>query len=129
MTEKEFLEKRVPFWLEDDNLRITIPTSLDRNDVHAHLSKKFGYNFMFAIRGYWWPKSHVQLYTANYSVPNMTVYVLFYLFEYFKDINYIGLGCNIGNPGEIWTPQLVIPRNKYMLKDDILSEQPISTTQ
>lgn len=115
MTEKEFLEKRVPFWLENEELRITIPSSSDRNDVHSHLCKKFGYNYMFAIRGYWWPNNHVQLYSANYNIPNMTIYVLSYIFEYFKDIKYIGLGCIIGKPGEIWDSQLIIPRNKTFL--------------
>lgn len=120
MTEQEFLNIRMPFWLEGDDLRIAMPSNVsDKNDTHAHLCKKFGYNFMYAIRGYWIPKDHVTMYTANYAIPNMTVYVLNYIFEYFKDIKYIGLGCIIGEPGEIWKPQLVIPRNANMLKDDI----------
>lgn len=122
MSEKEFLEKRVPFWLENEELRITIPSNSDRDDVHAHLSKKFGYNYMFVIRGYWWPNSHVMLYSANYNIPNITVYVINYIFEYFKDINYVGLGCNIGIPGEIWTPQLIVPRNKDFLNPEIFNK-------
>ena len=108
MTEQEFLETRVPFWLEGDDLRVTIPSANDRNEIHSYLSKKFGFSWMFAIRGYIWPNSHIQLYTANYNIPNVTVYVISYLFELFKDIKYIGLGCIIGNPGEIWKPQLVV---------------------
>jgi hypothetical protein len=123
MSEKEFLEKRVPFWLETEDLRITIPSNSDKNDVHAHLSKKFGYNYMFVIRGYWFPNSHVQLYTGNYNIPNITVYVLSYIFEYFKDIKYIGLGCIIDTPGKIWDAQLYVPRNKNLIKNDILSQQ------
>lgn len=121
MTEQEFLKKRIPFWLENEELRITIPSNSDRDDVHSHLSKKFGYNYMFCIRGYWWPNSHVQLYTGNFNIPNITVYVLSYLFEYFKDINYIGLGCIIGERGEIWQSQMIIPREINMIKDDILN--------
>ena len=123
MTEKEFLEKRIPFWLEDETLRITIPSSSDRNDVHTHLSKKFGYAWIFAIRGYWWPNSHVMLYTGNYETPNMTNYVCSYLFEYFKDINWIGLGCHIGKPGEIWKPKLCVLRDSSMMKDEIFNKQ------
>ena len=122
MTEKEFLEKRIPFWLEGENLRITIPSGSDRTQSHVHLTKKYGYNYMFAIRGYWWPKSHIQIYTGNYNIPNVTVYVLSYLFEYFEDIKYIGLGCIIDEPGKLWKPQLVVPRNLEMLKDDILNK-------
>ncbi len=123
MTEKEFLENRVPFWLEDETLRITIPSNSDRDDVHAYLCKKFGYSFIYAIRGYWMPNSHVQIYSGNYNIPNITIYVLNYLFEYFKDVNYIGLGCIIGKPGEIWKPQLIVPRKINMLKDDIFNKQ------
>lgn len=122
MTEQEFLEKRIPFWLEGNNLTITIPTNSDRNDVHAHLCKKFGYDYLFCIRGYWWPDSHVMLYTGNYNIPNVTVYVLNYLFDYFRDIKYIGLGCYKGNFGDIWDAQLYVPRDGNMLKDGILSK-------
>lgn len=59
MTEQEFLEKRVPIWLEGEDLYISTPSSSDKNDFHAFLSKKYGYNWMFAIRGYYWPGSHV----------------------------------------------------------------------
>ena len=122
MTEKEFLNKRTPFWLEGEDLRITVPNNSDKSEVHAYLSKKFGYNYMFAIRGYYWPGSHIQLYSANYNIPNVTVYVLTYLLEFFKDAKYIGLGCIIGEPGELWKPQLIVPRNSSMLKDDILNK-------
>lgn len=121
MAEKEFLSKRIPFWLENENLNIVIPTTTYRNDVHSHLCEKFGYSWIHCIRGYWWPNSHVQLYTGNYNVPNITIYVVSYLFEYFKDIKYIGLGCYKGKPGEIWEPQLIVPREINMLKDDIRS--------
>lgn len=59
MTEKEFLEKRTPIWLEGEDLHISTPSASDRNNMHAFLSKKYGYNWMFCIRGYYWPGSHV----------------------------------------------------------------------
>ena len=38
MTEQEFLEKRIPIWLEGDDLHISRPTSAsDRTDMHAFL--------------------------------------------------------------------------------------------
>lgn len=124
MTEKEFLEKRTPFWLEGESLLIRVPNNSDKNDIHAHLCKKFGYSWVFAIRGYYWPGSHVQIYTGNYQMPNITIYVLSYLFEFFKDIKYIGIGCIIGEPGEIWTPQIVVTKNNLeSLKDDLSSQQ------
>ena len=110
MTEKEFLEKRIPIWLEGEDLHISTPTSSDKNDMHAFLLKKYGYNYMFAIRGYYWPGSHVQLYIGDYEVPNCTTMVTSYLFAYFPDIEWIGLGCNKGNPGEFWEPKLKVYR-------------------
>ena len=121
MTEEEFLEKRVPFWLEGDNLNVTIPSNIDKKDVHSHLCKKYGYEWIHALRGYWWPESHVMIYTGDYETPNMTVLVIQYLFNYFKDIKYVGVGCNKGKPGELWTPKIIIPRDISLIKDDMFN--------
>ncbi len=59
MTEKEFLEKRIPFWLEGEDLHVSTPSNMDKNNMHVFLSKKYGYNWLFALRGYYWPGSHV----------------------------------------------------------------------
>lgn len=119
MTEEEFLQKRMPFWLENDNLEITFPTGTDRKEIHSHLAKKYHYNWLHIIRGYYWPESHVQLYHGDYETPNCTTYVALYLFNYFPDIKYIGFGCIKGNPGEIWKPKICITRNIDLLKDEI----------
>ena len=110
MTEQEFLKQRVPFWLEDETLRITIPSNSDYNDIHSHLSKKFGYNWLFAIRGYYWPGSHAMLYTGDYEIPNCTIYVAAYILNYWPDIKYVGFGCEKGKPGDLWKPKLVVSR-------------------
>ena len=119
MTEQEFLEKRIPIWLEGEDLHVSIPSNMDKNNMHAFLSKKYGYNWMFAIRGYYWPGSHVILYIGDYEIPNCTTLVTSYLFSYFPDIKYIGFGCNKGKPGDIWEPKIVIARDINCLKDDI----------
>lgn len=124
MTEQEFLEKRIPIWLEGDDLHISRPTSnSDKNDMHAFLSKKYGYNWLFAIRGYYWPGSHVTLYIGDYECPNCTVLVTSYIFASFPDIKYIGFGCNKGNPGEIWPPKIVVAKDINCLSNDILNKQ------
>lgn len=119
MTEAEFLQLRQPFWLEGENLFVSMPSNSDRNDVHSHLCKKYGYGWMFALRGYWIPNSHIQLYIGDYETPNMSIMVIQYLFSYFKDIKYIGLGCNKGKPGEIWDAKVYIPRNKEYLNSKL----------
>lgn len=121
MTEKEFLEKRMPFWLTNEELHITMPSNMDKLNIHSHLCKKYGYSWMGAIRGYWWPKSHVVIYIGDYETPNVSVMVIQYLFSYFTDINYIGLGCDKGEVGEIWKPKLIVPRTIDLVKDDIRS--------
>ena len=123
MTEKEFLEKRIPIWLEGEDLHISRPSSTDGNDMHAFLCKKYGYNWLFALRGYYWPGSHVQIYIGDYECPNCTTLVAPYIFSYFPDIKYIGFGCNKDKPGEIWQPKIIIIREMNMIKDDILSKQ------
>lgn len=123
MTEKEFLEKRIPIWLEGEDLHISTPSNMDKNDMHVFLCKKYGYNALFAIRGYYWPGSHVQLYIGEYETPNCTILVTNYIFQYFSDIKYIGFGCHIGEPGEIWKPKVIVIRNMNCLSNDILNQQ------
>lgn len=123
MTEKEFLEKRTPIWLEGEDLHISTPSNMDKNDMHVFLSKKYGYNWLFAIRGYYWPGSHVILYIGDYETPNCTTLIAPYIFNYFPDIKYVGFGCDKGKIGEIWPPKIIIIRNMDCLKDDILSKQ------
>jgi len=122
MTEQEFLEKRIPIWLEGEDLHVSRPSTTDGNDMHAFLSKKYGYSWMFAIRGYYLPGSHIQLYIGDYECPNCTTLVAPYLFEYFKDIKYIGFGCNKGKPGEIWPAKITIVRDQSCLNPEIFKE-------
>lgn len=121
MSEKEFLEKRIPIWLEGEDLHISTPGTTDRNNMHAFLSKKYGYSWMWAIRGYYWPKSHVQLYIGDYETPNCTTLVASYIFSYFPDISYIGFGCDKGKVGEIWPAKVIVIRNMDCLNNDLLN--------
>ena len=116
MTEQEFLEKRIPIWLEGDDLHVSTPSSADRKDMHVFLSKKYGFNWLWSIRGYYWPGSHVQLYQGDYETPNCTTMVTSYLFNYFPDIKYVGFGCNKGEIGELWTPKITVIRNLDLMK-------------
>lgn len=117
MTEQEFLETRMPFWLLGENLEITFPSGNDRKEMHAMLSRKYHYNWIFAIRGYYWPGSHVMIYQGDYETPNCTTYVAQYLLNYFSDAKYVGFGCNKGKIGEIWTPKITIIRDLSYFKD------------
>ena len=111
MTEQEFLENREPFWLVGEELRITMPSPSDKKDVHSHLCKKYGYNWIHCLRGYWMPGEFAMLYCGDYETPNVTVLVCQYLLNYFPDIKWIGLGCNKGKVGEIWPPKITVIRD------------------
>ena len=119
MTEKEFLEKRIPIWLEGEDLHISRPSSTDGNDMHAFLAKKYGYNWLFALRGYYWPGSHCCIYIGDYESPNCTTLVAPYLFNYFQDIKWIGFGLNKGKVGEIWKPKILIVRDTSCMNSDL----------
>lgn len=119
MTEKEFLEKRIPFWLEGEDLHISRPSSSDSSDMHSFLSKKYGYNWLFALRGYYWPGSHCCIYIGDYESPNCTTLVAPYLFNYFQDIKWIGFGLNKGKVGEIWKPKILIVRDTSCMNSDL----------
>jgi hypothetical protein len=122
MTEKEFLEKRTPIWLEGEDLHISTPSSSDKNDFHAFLSKKYGYNWMFCLRGYYWPGSHCCIYIGDYECPNCTTLVAPYLFNYFPDIKWIGFGLNKGKIGEVWKPKITIVRDISFIKPEFLDK-------
>ena len=119
MTEKEFLEKRIPIWLEGEDLHVSRPSTTDGNDMHAFLSKKYGYSWMFAIRGYYWPGSHLCLYIGDYECPNCTTLVAPYLFNYFSDIKWIGFGCNKGKVGEIWQPKILVLKDISCMNSEL----------
>lgn len=119
MTEKEFLEKRIPIWLEGEDLHISTPSNMDKNDMHAFLAKKYGYSWLFAIRGYYWPGSHLVLYIGDYECPNCTTLVTPYLFNYFPDIKWIGFGCNKGKIGEIWKPKILVVKDISCINQEL----------
>lgn len=118
MTELEFLEKRVPFWIEGEDLKIMFPTNMDKMQIHSKLANKYNFNWLFIIRGYYWPGSHVMLYQGDYETPNCSTLLSQYLFNYFKDINWVGFGCIKGEIGKIWQPRIIIPKDFDMLKEN-----------
>ena len=119
--EKKFLEERTPLYLIGDNMNITLVTGKDKDDIHSHLCKQYGINWMRTIRGYWIPNKLVCIYIGDYEIPNISIEIIQYIFNFFKDINYLGIGCNKGEVGEIWEPKICIARDVSFLKDDIRS--------
>lgn len=113
MTLEEFHLNRKPLYIDSDSLLVRFPTSKHMNTSHAEWFTDMGYPWCHAIRGYLWETENheddrIVIYWNNFEIPNITCMVLNYLFEYFPNIKWVGLGCKVGKVGEIWEPQLKI---------------------
>lgn len=115
MTEQEFHNKRQPLYL-DDNLNIKMGTGKYSNMSHAKWFNDISYPYVHTVRGYYMKTEDdefIMLYWNDYEVPNINMSVLSFIFEYFPDLKWIGLGCHIGKVGEIWEPKYMIYRNNF----------------
>ena len=108
--EKEFLCSRIPFFL-DENSNVVIPTTNYQNNRHLDIMDKYNYNWHSNVRGYIDPDNFVMMYIADYEIPNVTAWLIQYIFNKFPNIKWIGLGCIKGKPGEYWRPRMVIVRD------------------
>jgi hypothetical protein len=116
MTVEEFHQKRKPFYIDSDTLIIKFPTSKYINESHAKWFSEVGYPYLPTVRGYLSEdESYVMLYWNDFEIPNINITVCCYLFDYFTKIKWIGVGCNKGKPGEIWTPKLKVYRGDESL--------------
>lgn len=114
MTEKEFHEIRKPFYLDLDTLLVKFPSAKYLNTSHAVWFNELGIQFLHTVRGYYMKTEedeYIMLYWNDFEIPNITSAIFTYLFEYFPDIKWIGMGCHKGKIGEIWKPKLIITRN------------------
>lgn len=110
MSEEEFHKKRKPFYLESDTLLVKFPTSKHMDCSHAKWFSEIGYPFVHTVRGYYIKDEYIMLYWNDFEIPNVNASVFSYLFDFFPTIKWIGLGCNKGALGEVWTPKLKITR-------------------
>ena len=106
---QEFLDKRTPVWLHPETILMHIVSNTDRNSTFQEIFMKLHIPWLFTTRGYIY-ENHMILYINDYEIPNINVSLLNYIFAYFPDIEWIGLGCNKGNPGEFWEPKLKVYR-------------------
>lgn len=111
MTEQQFHTIRKPLYLDPETLLVKFPTSKHMNSSHAEWFSDYGIPFMHTVRGYYIKNEedeYLMLYWNDFEIPNITTAVFSYLFEYFPQIKWIGLGCHKGKVGEIWMPKLKI---------------------
>jgi hypothetical protein len=112
MTEQEFHTIRQSLYL-DDNLNIKVATGKYANLSHAEWFSVIGYPYVHTVRGYYMKTEddeYVILYWNDFEVPNVNASLFAYIFSYFPNIKWLGLGCNVGKIGEPWKPKYKIYR-------------------
>lgn len=113
MSIEKFHEERTPFYLDMETLLIKTPTAKHLNCGHAKWFSDCGIQYLHTVRGYHMIKEddeYVMLYSNDFEIPNIICNIFVYLFDYFPNAKWIGVGCNKGIPGEVWTPKLRITR-------------------
>ena len=113
MTLEEFNFIRKPFYIEPDSMLVRFPTQKHMNCSHADWFNDVGYVWLHTIRGYYLHTEEdefIMIYWNDFEIPNVNASFFVFLFEYFPNIKWIGLGCNKGEIGEIWEPKLKITR-------------------
>ena len=106
-----FLEKRTPVFLDPEKYIIRPISGKFSNSSWDEIFYQMGYGWLGITRGYILD-DHMVLYYNDFEIPNVNTCILTYIFTYFKDIKWIGLGCNKGKPGEIWEPRIKVFRNE-----------------
>lgn len=115
MTDKveKFLSERTPIYIDNETaLAVMVNNSNLKNKTWAEILFNLHYPWINTTRGYL-KDDHLVLYMNDYEIPSINVCLLQYLFTYFSQVSWIGLGCVKGEPGEEWTPKLVIKRNNF----------------
>lgn len=113
MTEEEFHASRKPFYIDSETLDVKFPSQKYMRTSHAVWFTELGYPYVHTVRGYYVENEQdcfVMIYWNDFEIPNINMQAIPYLFEYFPKCKWIGLGCNKGPIGEMWTPKLKITR-------------------
>lgn len=108
MTEQEFHNVRIPLYVDSDTLTVKIAKGKYANMSHAEWFYEINYPFLHTVRGYYMKTEedeYIMLYWNDYEVPNINASIFSYIFAYFPSIKWVGLGCHVGKPGEIWEPK------------------------
>jgi hypothetical protein len=116
--EKNFLSERTPLYIDNETAQaVLVNNSTLKDATFAEIFSHLHYPWLFTTRGYI-KDNHIILYINDYDIPNINVSLLQYLFTYFPNIDWIGLGCIKGDPGEWWKPRLVVRRNNSDLVNE-----------
>lgn len=112
----DFHKLRKPFYLDNDTLLVRTPSAKHMNTSHAEWFSSEGIPYLHTVRGYYIPsydgsEEYLMIYSNDFEIPNIICNIFIYLFDYFPNVKWIGVGCNKGKIGEIWSPKLKIYRD------------------
>lgn len=115
---EKFHAERKPFYVHPESFLIKFPSAKHMNVSHAKWFSEDGIPYIHTIRGYW-KDNFVMLYTNDFEMPDISVKFMSYVFEYFPTVDWIGLGCNKGEPGKQWTPKLKVYKDGTVEVKDV----------
>ncbi len=117
MNLNEFRTLRKPFYIHPETLLIKFPRQKHLDSSCAEWFSDENIPFLHTIRGYYNEEdNYVMLYTNDFETPDISIKFLTYIFEYFPNIDWIGIGCIKGKEGEIWSPKMKIQRTNVNKK-------------
>lgn len=116
MTVQEFHSIRKPLYIDPNTSEVIFPAVEHINSSHAEWFKDIGIPLTNTVRGYYYKTDnfgeYIMLYWNDFDIPNINIEVILSIYKCFPNIQWIGLGCNKGQVGEIWEPKLIIKKNK-----------------
>lgn len=110
MTKEEFLSKRTPLFIDPESGSVVQVNNTNLKDKDfAEIFSNLKISWLDTTRGYLLD-NHLVLYINDYEIPRFHIGCCIYFFNLFPNIEWIGLGCNKGNPGEVWSPKLIVKK-------------------
>lgn len=115
MTELEFHISRVPLYLDSTTSLVVFPDEEHMNSSHADWFSDIGIPITNTVRGYYYTTKnfgeYIMLYCNDFEIPDIDIKVITSIFNFFPNLQWIGLGCHKGEIGEIWNPKLLVTKN------------------
>jgi len=110
LTKEEFLSKRTPVFIDPETGAITLVNNSNLKDKDfAEIFSNIKISWLDTTRGYLLG-DFLMLYINDYEIPRFHIGCCIYFFNMFPNIKWLGLGCNKGKPGEIWSPKLIVSK-------------------
>ena len=110
--EKEFHNKRMMFYIDDASIIKFCTNAKYKDSTHAKWFSDMNIPYLHTVRGYYVEgEDHITIYVNDFEIPDLNIKMCGYLFEYFPEIKWIGIGCHKDIVGSVWEPKLKVYKN------------------